>query len=250
MLVGPMLVGSLRERAADAVEIMDGPDADPEMLDRTYGYFRYVNAVVSGWRQMYRRDIRPLLSTGQTRTLLDIGSGGGDLARSLHSWAGRDGFRLSVTGIDPDARAHGYVTGLPTLPGLTFRRALSAQLVEEGAQFDFVVSNHVLHHLDAGSLGALLFDSERLCRGRVLHADIERSTVGYLGFGAGTWPFFRDSYIRDDGLTSIRRSFTAAELQAALDVAGLGPDRRDAPGWGLTREIPSRLVLRWAAPRA
>lgn len=234
-----MAIPSLRVRASDAVEIMDDPACDAVRLARTYANFRFVNAVVSGWRGKYRRDIRPALSKTEPRTLLDIGSGGGDVARALARWAARDGLRLNVTAIDPDARAHAYATSLPPLPGLTFRRALSSELVAEGARFDFVVSNHLLHHLGAAELGGLLSDSERLARGRVLHGDIERSRFAYLSFGLGTWPFFRRSFIRADGLTSIRRSFTAAELQAVLPA-----------GWRVSREVPSRLILRWEAPGA
>lgn len=235
-----MGIPSLRQRASDAVELMDDPGCDPERLDRTYANFRFVNAVVSGWRGIYRREIRPELSATSERTLVDIGCGGGDVARALARWAARDGLRLGVTAIDPDARAHAYATGLPRMTGLTFRRALSSELVAEGARFDFVVSNHVLHHLTGEQLGGLLADSERLAAGRVLHGDIERSRFAYLGFGLGTWPFFRRSFIRDDGLTSIRRSFTAAELRQVVP-----------PGWRVTRERPSRLVLRWvpATPR-
>ncbi len=235
----PRAAFSLRERADDAVEIMDDPASDPDTLRRTYEQFRYVNAVVSGWPTTYRREIRPRLSETQPSTLLDIGSGGGDVARALARWADRDGLLLTVTAIDPDARAHEFATSQPPTAGLTFRRALSSDLVAEDARFDYVVSNHVLHHLSAQELGGLLFDSERLSRGggRVLHADIERSVPAYLGFGVGTWPFFRGSFIRADGLTSIRRSYTAAELRAVVP-----------PGWWVTREVPSRLLLRYDAP--
>ena len=230
---------TLRERAVDAVEIMDDPHCDAEALQRTYANFRYVNAVVSGLRHTYRRDIRPRLSAGTGTSLLDIGSGGGDVARSLARWAARDGLRLSVTAIDPDARAHAYATGRPPLPGLEFRRALSSDLVAAGERFDIVLSNHVLHHLSGAELGALLVDSERLSRALVLHGDIERSPLAYVGFALGTWPFFRRSYIRADGLTSIRRSFTWRELAAVAP-----------PGWSVRREVPYRLMLRWQAPAA
>lgn len=232
---------SLQDRDADAVEMMDGPDCDPAVLARTYANFRYVNPLVSGWRATYRREIRPLLSTTRPSSLLDVGSGGGDVSRSLARWAASDGLRLTVTGIDPDARAHEFAVAQPAVPGLQFRRAFSSELVAEGARFDFVVSNHILHHLTAEELGGLMFDSERLSRdgGRVLHADIERSRFAYVGFGLATWPFFRDSLIRADGLTSIRRSYTAAELRSALP-----------PGWWVTREIPSRLLLRFTSPAA
>jgi len=215
---------------------MDGP-CDPEMLTRTYADFRLVNAVVSGWGTIYRRDIRPFLSTTRLTTLLDIGSGGGDVSRALARWAVRDGLRLDVTGIDPDARAHAFSLAQPQQQGLIFRRAYSSELVTESARFDFVVSNHLIHHLNAAQLGALLVDSERLGTRRVLHADIERSRLAYLGFSVVTRPFFRHSYIRPDGLTSIRRSFTAGELTAA-----------SPPGWRVRRGRPSRLLLVWDAP--
>ncbi|WP_198413652.1 MULTISPECIES: FAD-dependent monooxygenase [Cryobacterium] len=231
----------LRRRASDAVELMDDPGCDPEVLSRTYDYFQYVNAAVSGWRGVYRREIRPLLSTSRESTLLDIGSGGGDVARALARWAARDGLLLTVTAIDPDARAHRFATARPPLPRLTFRQALSSDLADEGARFDVVVSNHVLHHLTGAQLGGLLADCQRLAApgGRVLLGDIERSTFAYVGFGLGTWPLFRDSYIRADGLTSIRRSFTAPELRAVVP-----------PGWDVVREHPSRLLLRWDGPGA
>lgn len=233
------MLPSLRERAVDAVEIMDDPHCDADALRRTYADFRLVNAVVSGLRHSYRHDIRPRLSATRPHALLDIGSGGGDVARSLARWAARDGLRLTVTAIDPDARAHAFATGQPPVAGLHFRRAHSGDLVAAGERFDTVLSNHVLHHLGAADLGALLADSERLSRGLVLHGDIERNPLAYAGFGLGTWPFFRGSYIRADGLTSIRRSFTYAELAAAAP-----------PGWSVRRERPYRLVLRWSAPGA
>lgn len=232
-------LATLGQRAADAREAMDSPACDDRMLARTYAQFRYVNPVVSGWRGLYRREIRPLLSPRHSLTLLDVGSGGGDVARSLAAWAARDGLLLDVTGIDPDARAHAYASGLPAMPRLRFRRALSSDLVAEGARFDFVVSNHVLHHLRPRELGGLLADSERLCTARVLHGDIARSRFAYLGFGLATWPFFHGSFIRDDGLISIRRSFTPGEVRAALP-----------PGWWVEAGVPSRLVLRWDAPAA
>jgi 2-polyprenyl-3-methyl-5-hydroxy-6-metoxy-1,4-benzoquinol methylase len=228
---------TLRNRAVDAVEIMDDPHCDPVALRQTYSDFKVVNAVVSGLRHSYRRDIRPRLSASRPHALLDIGSGGGDVARSLARWAARDGLLLTVTAIDPDARAHAFATAQPPLPGLEFRRAHSGDLVAAGERFDTVLSNHVLHHLGAADLGALLADSERLSRSLVLHSDIERAPLAYAGFGVGTWPFFRRSYIRADGLTSIRRSFTFSELAAVAP-----------PGWSVRRERPYRLVLRWSAP--
>ncbi|WP_307613441.1 methyltransferase domain-containing protein [Pseudarthrobacter sp. W1I19] len=210
----------MRRRAADAVELMDLPDCDPRLLDNTYRQFGLVNRMLSGWRKLYIRELRPALEkSAAPARLLDIGSGGGDLACQLAEWARRDGLALRITGIDPDARAAAFARRRPALDGVEFRQAHSSDLVREGISFDFVISNHVLHHLPAADLQQLLSDSAALASRKVLHNDLRRSAAAYALFWAAALPF-RQSYIRVDGLTSIRRSYTPAELSAVAP-----------PGW-------------------
>lgn len=210
----------LRQRAAGAVETMDLPDCDPQALDNTYRQFAVVNRVLSGWRRLYMRELRPFLAgSSRPATLLDIGSGGGDLATMLARWAARDHLALDITGIDPDRRAAAFALQRPPVPGVNFRQAHSTDLVQEGRQYDFVISNHVLHHLDDGQLQELLAHSEMLAGKAVLHNDLRRSPLAYALFSTAALPF-RHSFIRADGLTSIRRSYTRPELTA------LAP-----PGW-------------------
>ncbi len=225
----------LARRAPQARERMDAPDCDPATLRRTYRQFRVINAVVAGWRAVYLRELRPLLSADRPSTLLDIGSGGGDLPLNLARWAARDGLKLHITAVDPDARAIQYARSLPQRPDVKFVQATSDDVLARGQIFDFVTSNHLLHHLSADELGALLRDCEVLGRVKVVHGDIERSPVAYAAFGLGTWPFFRGSFIREDGLTSIRRSYTAAELGAAVP-----------PNWTVKRQFPYRNLLIYA----
>lgn len=223
----------LRERAADAVEEMDLPGCDQERLDRTYAQFALVNRAVSGWRGIYLSQLRPKLRgtpAGSTATLLDIGCGGGDVTAMLSRWAARDGLRLEITAIDPDPRASRFAER-NTGPGLSFRLATSAELAREGRSYDFVVSNHVLHHLSPDGLPGFLAESAALCRGKVIHNDIRRSPAAYAFFFAASWPFM-GSYIRPDGLTSIRRSYTPAELRAAAP-----------PGWSVSRHLPFRNLM-------
>lgn len=218
--------GFMRVREPHLVELMDDPDCDARLLHRTYAGFRVLNPIVAGWRHTYRRLIRPLLSATEDRTLLDVGCGGGDVTRSLARWAARDGMRLRVTGIDPDPRAHAYAAAMSPAAGVTFRQAWLHQIDEP---FDFVVSNHVLHHLD--DVAAFLEQSGERARVMSVHSDLARSRAAYAAFGVLSAPFFPGSFIRVDGLTSLRRSFTAAELRDQV------PD-----GWRVLTARPSRLL--------
>ncbi|WP_161882699.1 class I SAM-dependent methyltransferase [Deinococcus alpinitundrae] len=228
------------QRLIGAQEKMDDPDCDPVQLERTYHHFGLVNDVLSGWRSVYVQRIRPQLSATRPSTLLDIGCGGGDVPIRLSQWAARDGLRLGITAIDADARAIRYASARRLPSGaarqLHFRQAMSGDLVREGQVFDFITSNHLLHHLSAAELSVLLADCQRLCVGTVIHNDIGRSALAYALFGLGTLPLFRGSFIHDDGLLSIRRSFSQPEL------AALAP-----PGWWVNSLVPFRHLLIYRA---
>jgi 2-polyprenyl-3-methyl-5-hydroxy-6-metoxy-1,4-benzoquinol methylase len=240
---------------------MDDPEAELELLHATYRQFSTVNRWIARWPTLYRRWMRPVfreLSGGEDRglpgcergpvlTVLDVGCGGGDLAWLLGHLAARDGFRVEVTGIDPDPRAFRFARdqaaggGPPGVRGaagsVSFRNARAETLARAGERFDVVVSNHVLHHLPEGEVSSFMETVASLTRHRALVADIERSLPAWHLFGALTrLPGFRGSFVREDGLVSIRRSFTWEELQDLVP-----------PGWRVTRVAPFRLVARWDA---
>lgn len=233
------LLPDLRGRAEHLAELMDDPDCDPSALRRTYAVFPLVNGLVAGWRRAWTERLRPLVASSDApTTLLDLGSGGGDLARALARWAERDGLALHVTAVDPDERAHDFASARPRR-GVDYRRASSADLVAAGETFDVVVSNHVLHHLDDEARASVLDDSERLAERLVVHVDIRRARTAYLAYWIGSLPLAGRSFVRVDGLRSIRRSFRPDELRAVVP-----------PRWRVVARRPFRLWLVHAPERA
>lgn len=222
---------NLRERDTQLTELMDDPNCDPETLRRTLQRFHIVNSFVSGWGSVYRSHVRPTLAAarGPVR-LLDIGCGAGDVLRGMVRRARSDGFEVSGVGIDPDERAHEVSRAAAEIPGVSYRAAYSHDLVAEGAQFDIVISNHLLHHLDDSEFDGLMADSSRLASRLALHSDIVRGRLAYAAFSLGVVPIAAGTFLRGDGLRSIRRSYTASELAARLPA-----------GWGT--EQPTRFRL-------
>jgi 2-polyprenyl-3-methyl-5-hydroxy-6-metoxy-1,4-benzoquinol methylase len=224
-------VVDLRHRDASAVELMDDPHCDRRLLERTYRQFDVVNRLVSGWRRLYVDTVRPVLAARPRPTLLDVGFGGGDIPRHLAAWAARDGLDLRVTAVDPDPRAAAYVRRAPG--PVRYLQATSTDLAEAGERFDVVVSNHLLHHLDAGGLQQVLRDSERLAGRLALHNDLRRSWLAHAAYGLVTRPLAGRSFVHADGLVSIRRSYRPAELAAVR------------AGWEVRTRRPYRILLRW-----
>ncbi|MFN3867122.1 MAG: class I SAM-dependent methyltransferase [Demequina sp.] len=221
----------MSRRDTESRELMDAADCDPHRLERTYRQFSTVNRLVSGWRRIYRERIRPRLDPHTPTTALDIGFGGGDIPRALARWAARDGLSLAITAIDPDARAFRHVSTRPAAD-VHFEQASSADLVARGDRFDMVFSNHLLHHLRAPELDSLLEDSVALSRHLVIHNDLTRGRGGYRLYAAATLPLSRGSFVHQDGLLSIRRSYRPAELRTLVP-----------PGWQVTPMFPQRLLL-------
>jgi 2-polyprenyl-3-methyl-5-hydroxy-6-metoxy-1,4-benzoquinol methylase len=214
---------ALRRRAVQLREIMDDPSCDRARLERTYAQFAVLNQLLGHWGEAWREVLRPVAhaaaAEGRAATLLDVGCGGGDLARRLAGWAARERLPLEIVAVDPDPRALAYARRRATPPTVRYLARDARELAADGARFDLVVSNHVLHHLDERGLGELLDASARLGVGAVLHNDLRRTPWALPAFAAFSLPF-RGSFVREDGFRSIRRAFTPAELRA------LAPD-----GW-------------------
>lgn len=223
---------TLAQRDDDLRELMDDPGCDPVALRRTLARFGLVNRLVSGWGAVYRARIRPVIAANGGRArLLDIGCGGGDVLRRLVEAAHRDGFEIEGTGIDPDAAAIEVATRRPSA-GLSFRRAHSDALIAAGETFDIVVSNHVLHHLTRAEIPGFLASSAALSTGVAIHSDIARGRIAYGAYAVGVTPIAAGTFLRTDGLRSIRRAFTSAELRAITP-----------PTWSIAAPGPFRLLV-------
>ena len=225
----------LQQRQAELVEWMDRDDCDPELLRNTYRFFPVINRFISRWKSVYNQFIRPQLQPHRNYRLLDVGSGGGDITRNIWRWAKNDGFKLEVTGIDPDPRALEFAQAIPVpdsgSAGLHFLKTDTSELIKSGIRYDFVICNHVLHHLPVEKTSSFLNDLANLAEIRVICSDIERSTAGFILFSVATLPLFPKSYIRKDGLISIRKSFRQRELQTIMPA-----------GWTVIRQFPFRLL--------
>jgi 2-polyprenyl-3-methyl-5-hydroxy-6-metoxy-1,4-benzoquinol methylase len=219
-------------RNQDLIEKMDEPECDKEFLLRTYSQFRWVNAMVAGWRNVYKRFIRPHLSHSEPVTFLDIGCGACDVPLTLMNWMLKDGFDAKMTGIDANPTLHGRFHQQAWPERLQCFTGNSFDLREKGLKFDFVISNHLLHHQKDREIFDFLNHASDLARRFVIFNDIERSRLAYALFKTTMRPFFHRSFIIDDGLISIRRSFTRMEL------ADLVPQ-----GWQVHPGFPFRLVV-------
>lgn len=223
----------LAHRNTELQERMDALDCDPVKLTNTYHQFWWINQILSKWTTIYKSEFRPFLEeTNDGATLLDIGFGGGDIPIHLNDLAKADGFQLQITAIEADKRSYNFVKSVHGNSDVSFKNMLSTDLIAQKERFDFVISNHLIHHLDNITLKKICTEAEQLATKKVIFNDLRRSDLAYAIFFIFSKLLFWNSFISFDGLISIKRSYTFEELKKIAPT-----------GWEVRKLFPFRLVL-------
>lgn len=205
-------------------ELMDSPDADPEMLRRTFDQFKWMNLLVSRYRTLLNRYIISdmLRNPGRSYTMLDIGCGGCDIPVWMRNKCCERHIDIHITCIDTDLRAIEYARGLyGKLNGLEITQKSVFDLDKFGGRFDYIFANHFLHHLPDDQLVAALQQIHKATARLFVISDLRRSNLSYFVFTILVAFIFRDSLIYPDGKQSIKRGFLLSEIKYLVKHLGI-----------------------------
>jgi hypothetical protein len=170
-------------------------------------------------------------------TVLDVGTGGGDLPRALCAWARKRGRRLQVLGLDRQKEILRWALGRSGgFREITFIGADARWLPCSDRGFDYVTASLFLHHFSFEEAAALLGRFASSARLAVLINDPRRALLPYLLVLLLTRLGTRSRLTRHDAPLSLLRAFTVEEMEGLARAAGLG-------AWRLERAFPYRLVL-------
>jgi SAM-dependent methyltransferase len=216
-------------------ELLDDPAADPALAAESLRNITRANRWFGGAAAVRFGLGRALdgMARGITVSLLDIGTGAGDLPGAARRWAERRGLRLVPVGLERSrvAATLAHRAGVPCAVACAGVPPVGDKSV------DVVLVSQLVHHLDAGSAVRLLRTCDRLARRAVIVTDLRRGTLGRLAFWVGARALRFDPVTVADGMTSIRRGYTTSELRALLARAGVRGVVTRRPGY--------RLVAVW-----
>ena len=216
-------------------ELLDDPGSDPFIVTRSLRNIARANRWFGGASAARWGLARVLggVPPGTSLTLLDLGTGIGDLPLACARWARRRGIAVTPLGLERSrvAAALAGDAGVPTVVADAGAPPLGERSV------DLVLVSQVAHHFDPDSIVALLRLADRLARLAVVVSDLRRSRLAQAAFLGGALLLGFDRATRHDGHTSIRRGFTAPELARLLARAGIRARVAGRPGW--------RLVAAW-----
>jgi 2-polyprenyl-3-methyl-5-hydroxy-6-metoxy-1,4-benzoquinol methylase len=201
-------------------EKLELADVDGMRLQRTIRQFGVINYLLSASRRLVREHFFSIMEQDPDRmyTLLDVGAGGCDIAIWAAREARRRGLKLNITALDNDRRTLPIAyQAIREYPEIRIVEGNAMELSRLGP-FDFVFSNHFLHHLAWDDIRIFLEKVVAQTRIAFVMNDLKRSNWAYLGFTIFSGLLTRGSYHFYDGRLSIRRAFLPEEFRNFLQV--------------------------------
>ena len=213
------------------VEYLDDPGVDPRLVRRSLADVALANTLFGGTRAVLLEIGAVLPELGTTATLLDVGSGVGDIAARARQLARTHGKELSLVTID---MAETLAAASRARAGNAVRGDATA-LPFADRSVDLVMCSQTLHHFDDATASSVLRELDRVARVRVIVSDLRRSWLAAAGLWMASFPLGFHPVSRHDGVVSIMRGYAGDELRRLITASiGRAPDVRRRMGWRVT----------------
>lgn len=205
-------------------ELMDDLRHDTTFLYKTLDDFYSINKYLSRSYELLKKYVYKDLVSKNCKevTLLEIGSGGGDIALWFAKYARKLGIKATIYCLDHDQRCIVYSQKkCEQYPEVHILKKSVDDLESIPFSPDYIFTNHLFHHLEDHKIPVILNQIDAIAYRGFLVNDLRRSLLSYFLF-LFLKPFFRDtSYTWRDGLLSIRKGFTKREAESFIQTAGL-----------------------------
>jgi len=219
-------------------EIMDQPSLDPRRHRAALAALGRINFVSASAEIVWAPLQRLAQRLNRTVRVLDIASGGGDVAIRVSNKARRS-VRLKVEGCDISPTAIDFATQRSQAEGASVRFfALDALHEPIPNGYDAIMCSLFLHHLDEPDALSLLSRMAQATRHLVLVNDLTRSRAGLFLAHLATRLLSRSAVVHTDGPLSVHGAYTPAEALGLAERAGLH-------GAKVARRWPCRFLLTW-----
>lgn len=212
---------SLAQRVDDRLELLDRGVLDRRELETNLADLARLNRLPGGAAASV--DAVERLFPGPQASVVDVGTGAGDIPVAFS----RRGWSVVALDSNPDvlAVARRRTAGIP---GLEVVAGDGVSLPFADGAFDVAHCSLLLHHLDRAAAVGLLRELRRVSRAGVVVNDLRRGWLPLAVTAVSVAILGRCRATRHDGILSVRRAYTIAELDTLLDEAGLAVRHRSA----------------------
>lgn len=205
-------------------EMMDLPGQPTALLEEDLCNLRLLNRYLGGYRTALRA-LRRLVAQYNLRrfSLLDVGTGSGDIPARMVRWARRRGLKADIVALETEpVTVKVVLRQTQAFPEISVVRGDAMAPPFSSSSFDFVLASQLLHHFSEEQVVHLLTTWARIARKGIIVSDLLRHPVAYHGIRALTRVATRNIMTRTDGPLSVQRAFTLAEWRELFRRAGVG----------------------------
>jgi SAM-dependent methyltransferase len=229
-------------RRNDLVELMDADDTDQATFRACLIDLAKVNQLTLAYRPTMRF-FADLAASGRLPrnrlvSVVDVGSGFGDMLRKLDRWAAPRGLRLDLTGVDLNPWS--AATAAEFTPAERPIRFVTTNIFDyrPPTRPDIVISSLFTHHLDDASLLRFLRWMEENAAIAWFINDLHRHPIPYHVFRVASRALRYHHFVQHDGPISIARAFAPSDWRGLLAAAGI-----PAHGARIRWNFPFRLCV-------
>lgn len=210
-----------RQRATES-EIIDDMSLDAAEMERVLGNLAVINRYLGGYATTVRAFER-LVPSGDTAVrVLDVGAGGGDMARRLVEWGRVRGRKVRVVTCDLSFAAAAFAArSLADTREASVVQADVLALPFRERSFDVVMCSLFAHHFPTPVVARFLVAMHAISKRGVILNDLHRHPMAFAGIWALTRLFPASPIVRNDGPLSVRRAFVRADLDEIERQSGL-----------------------------
>jgi SAM-dependent methyltransferase len=197
------------------IELLDSPDVDPQIVTRSLSDVARANALFGGTSAAMDELDEALNDLPLQATLLDVGTGLGDIPCRAKAVAHRKGIELTTIGLDA-------ATELASASRSCVDVSICGDALHlpfPNDSIDVVMCSQVLHHFAGDDAATLIREMNRVARLRVVVSDLRRSWIAAAGIWLMSFPLRFHAVSRHDGVVSVMRGFTRRELVDTVQQA-------------------------------
>mgnify|MGYP000970554521 CR=1 FL=1 len=214
-------LASFARRSSEA-EIIDDMTIDASVMSGVLADLTVINRYLGGYRTSLDALARVLPRDARTARVLDVGAGGGDMARRLVAWGASRGIRVGVVAVDLSAAAARYAhERVGDRPGISVVQGSALALPFAPEAFDAVHCALFLHHFDDAAIADLVRAMVDASRYGVVVNDLHRHPLAYAGIWTLTRLLGATRIVQNDAPLSVRRAFTRDDLERLARATGL-----------------------------
>jgi 2-polyprenyl-3-methyl-5-hydroxy-6-metoxy-1,4-benzoquinol methylase len=206
---------------SNKLELLDEANIPPEDLFRNLFELEVINKRLGGHNATFK-GLSYFSFNGNTNSLLDIGSGGGDTLRAIaKSKFGKYFNRLDGADLKPDCIAYAKRHSEQFNQISYFENDYKICLEHNKYPYDIISNALFCHHFSDEQLIEMLKLMQQHCRMGFVINDLQRHWLAYYSIKLLTALFSKSYLVKNDAPLSVARSFKKTDWKKLLLNAGV-----------------------------